>query len=86
MLPLVQRVMTTQEYLGVEKAIGKSYPVRDVPVHRRLGAARPARWRPATRCSRWRVRPTACCTPLVRRRFARAEARAFRYGDGTGTR
>ena len=30
-LPLVQRVMTAQEYQAVETAIGKSYPVRDVP-------------------------------------------------------
>ena len=32
------------------------------PVHRRLGPVRPARRRPATRCSPWRVPPTASWT------------------------
>ena len=30
-LPMVQRVMTAEQYEAVEKAIGTSYPVREVP-------------------------------------------------------
>ena len=85
-LPLVQRVMTTQEYLGGRGGDREVVPGARHAVHRRLGAVRPARRRPATRCSRWPVPPTASLYALVRRRFDRGEARAFRYGDGDAAR
>jgi iron-sulfur cluster repair protein YtfE (RIC family) len=84
-LPLVQRVMTTREYLGVEKEIGKSYPVRDIPfivgwaLHGLPVEARDQMFALAGA-------PYRVVYALVRGRFARAEARAFRYCDGTGTR
>ena len=80
-LPLVQRVMTAQQYEAVEKAVGKSYPLREVPFL--IGWAMyglPPHARDAMVAlagSPYRV-----LHALVRRRFERAEARAFRYGDG----
>ena len=82
-LPLVQRVMTAEEYQAVETAIGKSYPVRDVPFIVGWALRGPARR--TARAAMFALAGgavPACCTPLVRRRFERAEARAFRYGDG----
>ena len=80
-LPLVQRVMTAREYAAVEKALGKSYPVRDVPfivgwvMH---GLPSEARQQMLTLAGGgYRL-----LHALVRRRFGRAESRAFRYGDG----
>jgi len=80
-LPLVQRVMTAEEYQAVEKAIGKSYPVRDVPfivgwaMHGLPTEAREQMF--ALAGGGYRL-----LHALVRRRFERGEARAFRYGDG----
>ena len=80
-LPLVQRVMTTEEYLAVEKAIGKSYPVRDTAfligwaMHGLPPAGRDAMI--ALAGAPYRVRHA-----LVRGRFERAERAAFRHGDG----
>ena len=78
MLPLVQRVMSTEEFLGVEKAIGRSYGGRDVPfvigwaMHGLPREAREAMF--ALAGAPYRVLHT-----IVRRRFERGEARAFRY-------
>ncbi len=80
-LPLVQRVMTHEEFQAVEKAIGKSYPVRDVPFI--VGWALeglPQEGRDAMFALAGA--PYRVLHALVRRRFERAEARAFRYGDG----
>jgi hemerythrin-like domain-containing protein len=80
-LPLVQRVMTQEEFQAVEKAIGKSYPVRDVPfivgwaLEGLPEDARSAMFALAGA-------PYRVLHALVRRRFERSEARAFRYGDG----
>jgi iron-sulfur cluster repair protein YtfE (RIC family) len=80
-LPLVQRVMTTQQYEDVEKAIGASYPSREVPflvgwaMHGLPAEGREAMFRMAGA-------PYRVLHALLRRRFERAEARAFRYGDG----
>ena len=79
-LPLVQRVMTAEEFQGVENAIGKSYPVRDVPFI--VGWALeglPEDGRQAMFALAGA--PYRVLHALVRRRFERAEARAFRYGD-----
>ena len=84
-LPLVQRVMTTQEYLGVEKEIGKSYPVRDIPFivgWALYGLPVEARDQMFALAGA----PYRIVYALVRRWFARGEARVFRYCDGTGTR
>jgi iron-sulfur cluster repair protein YtfE (RIC family) len=80
-LPLVQRVMTEDEFAGVEAAIGRSYPAREVPfivgwaLEGLPDDARAAMFALAGA-------PYKVLHALVRRRFARAEARAFRYGDG----
>ena len=80
-LPLVQRVMTEDELAGVEAAIGRSYPAREVPfivgwaLEGLPDDARAAMFELAGA-------PYKVLHALVRRRFARAEARAFRYGDG----
>ncbi|MFL6080192.1 MAG: hemerythrin domain-containing protein [Ornithinibacter sp.] len=80
-LPLVQRVMTEDEFAGVEAAIGRSYPVREVPfivgwaLEGLPDDARAAMFALAGA-------PYQVLHALVRRRFARAEARAFHYGDG----
>ena len=69
----------------MEKEIGKSYPVRDIPfivgwaLHGLPVEARDQMFALAGA-------PYRVVYALVRRRFARAEARAFRYCDGTGTR
>lgn len=84
-LPLVQRVMTHEEFQGVEKAIGRSYQGRDVPfivgwaLWRLPDDAREAMFALAGA-------PYRVLHLLVRRRFARAEARAFRYCDGSASR
>ena len=80
-LPLVQRVMTHEEFQAVEQAIGRSYPVRDVPfivgwaLEGLTEEGRDAMFAMAGA-------PYRVLHALVRRRFERAEARAFRYGDG----
>lgn len=77
-LPLVQRVMTAEEFDGVEKAIGRSYPARDIPfviawaMHGLPRDAREAMFASAGA-------PYRLLHALVRGRFERAEARAFRY-------
>ena len=81
-LPLVQRVMTAQEYQAVEKAIGKSYPVRDVPFIVGWAMHGLPDGRPGADVRPGRRRRTGVLHALVRRRFERGEARAFRYGDG----
>ncbi len=80
-LPLVQRVMTPDEFQAVETAIGKSYPVREVPFivgWAMDGLPADARQAMFTMAGA----PYRVLHALVRRRFERAEARAFRYGDG----
>ena len=80
-LPLVQRVMTTAEFEAVEAAIARSYPLRDVPFI--IGWALeglPADAREAMFALAGT--PYRVLHALLRRRFERAEARAFRYGDG----
>ena len=60
--PLVQRVMTPEQYEAVEKAIGTSYPVRGC----RSSSGGPCTacpGTPARRCSPSPARPTRCCTP-----------------------
>jgi len=80
-LPLVQRVMTADEYQAVEAAIGKSYPVRDVPfivgwaMHGLPPDARDQMF--ALAGGGYRL-----VHAVLRRRFERGEARAFHYGDG----
>jgi iron-sulfur cluster repair protein YtfE (RIC family) len=80
-LPLVQKVMTLAEFQTVEKAIGKSYPVRDVPFI--VGWALEG-LTPEARDAMFALAgaPYRVLHALVRRRFERSEARAFRYGDG----
>ena len=80
-LPLVQRVMTAEEYQRVEKAVGSSYPLREVPFL--IG------WAMAGLPEDARKAMIALAGPpyrvlhaVVRRRFEHAEARAFRYGAG----
>ena len=80
-LPLVQRVMSTEEFEAVEAAIAKSYPVRDIPFI--IGWALeglPTDAREAMYA--FAGVPYKALHRLVRRRFERAEERAFRYGDG----
>jgi hemerythrin-like domain-containing protein len=80
-LPLVQRVMTASEYQAVEAAIGKSYPVRDVPfIVGWVLEGLPEEGRAAMFAMAGA--PYRLLHAVVRRRFARAESRAFRYGDG----
>jgi hypothetical protein len=80
-LPLVQRVMTAEQFTAVEAAISKSYPLRDLPFI--LGWAMygmPDHAR--ERMYEFAGGPYRFLHALVRRRFERGEARAFRYGDG----
>ncbi len=80
-LPLVQRVMTGAEFEAVDKAIGRTYPLRDVPftigwaMHGLPPEARERMFEMAGT-------PYRVLYALLRRRFERAEQRAFRYGDG----
>jgi hypothetical protein len=77
----VQRVMTASEYQAVEAAIGKSYPVRDVPfIVGWVLEGLPEEGRAAMFAMAGA--PYRLLHAVVRRRFARAESRAFRYGDG----
>jgi iron-sulfur cluster repair protein YtfE (RIC family) len=84
-LPLVQRVMTHDEFQAVEAAIGKSYPVRDIPfilgwaMHGLPEEAQERMY--AVAGGGYRVMHR-----LVRGRFERREARAFRYCDGSASR
>ncbi|HMM93460.1 MAG: hemerythrin domain-containing protein [Micrococcales bacterium] len=77
-LPLVQRVMTAEEFLGVERAIGRSYGTREIPfviawaMHGLPREAREAMFAVAGT-------PYRVLHALFRRRFERAEAVAFRY-------
>ena len=84
-LPLVQRVMTHEEFQAVEKAIGTSYPTRDIPfiVGWALSGL-PDDGREAMFALAGG--PYRVLHALVRRWFARGEARAFRYGDGSASR
>ncbi|GAA4396751.1 hypothetical protein GCM10023168_01000 [Fodinibacter luteus] len=83
-LPLVQRVMTTEEFDRVEKAVARAYPLREVPfivgwaMHGLPEEGRAAMFTGAGA-------PYRVLHALVRRRFERAEALAFRHGD-RGTR
>ncbi len=80
-LPLVQRVMTADELAAIEQAIGKSYPARETgfiigwALHQVPAEAREAMFALAGA-------PYRVLHALVRRRFARAEARIFRYVPG----
>ena len=80
-LPLVQRVMATDEFMAVEKAIGKSYNARDIgfvigwAMHGLPAEAREAMFALAGT-------PYRILHALVRRRFERSEAAAFHHGDG----
>ena len=82
-LPLVQRAMTEAEMQGVEKAIGRSYPVREMPfivgwaMEGLPTDAREAMFALAGA-------PYRVVYALVRPWFRRREARAFRYGEGRG--
>ena len=82
-LPLVQRAMTEAEMQVVEKAIGKSYPVREMPfivgwaMEGLPTDAREAMFALAGA-------PYRVVYALVRPWFRRGEARAFRYGEGRG--
>jgi iron-sulfur cluster repair protein YtfE (RIC family) len=84
-LPLVQRVMTPAEFQAVEKAVGTSYPLRDIPfilgwaMHGLPGPARERMYESAGGAYR-------LLYPMVRRWYERNEARAFRYGDGAMAR
>lgn len=80
-LPLVQRVMAPEEFQAVEKAIGTSYPVREVPFivgWALAGLPEDARAAMFTMAGA----PYRLLHALVRRRFERTESRTFRYGDG----
>jgi len=80
-LPLVQRVMTQEEFEGVEAAIGRSYPTRDVPfIVGWVLEGLPDDGKAAMFA--FAGAPYKALYALVRRRFQRAESRAFRYGDG----
>lgn len=80
-LPLVQRVMTTEEFEAVEKEIGRSYPLRDIgfivgwALHGLPPAGREAMFALAGG-------PYRVLHRMLRGRFERAEAAAFRHGDG----
>ena len=83
-LPLVQRVMTHDEFQAVEAAIGRSYPLRDIrfilgwAMHGLPDDARDRMYAVAGG-------PYRYLHALVRRHFERSEARAFRYCDGSST-
>lgn len=84
-LPLVQRVMTEEEFQGVEAAIGKSYPLREVPFT--IGWAMeglPDEAREAMFANAGG--PYRILHAVVRGWFERGERRAFRYCDGSGSR
>ncbi|WP_392544553.1 hemerythrin domain-containing protein [Oryzobacter telluris] len=80
-LPMVQRVMPTDTFTAVEKAIGKSYPARDIgfvigwAMHGLPAEAREAMFALAGT-------PYRVLHALMRRRFERSEAAAFHHGDG----
>ncbi len=80
-LPLVQRVMTHDEFQSVDAAIARSYPLRELPfilgwvMYALPDDAREQMYDVAGG-------PYRFLHALVRRRFERGEARAFRYGDG----
>ena len=73
--------MTTEEFHAVEEAIAKSYPVREVPFIVGWALAGLPRRRPRRMFTLAGV-PYRLLYALVRRRFERSEACAFRYGDG----
>ncbi|MBT9255168.1 hemerythrin domain-containing protein [Phycicoccus sp. KQZ13P-1] len=80
-LPLVQRVMTEAEFDAVEKAIGRSYPAREIgfvvgwALHRLPQEGRDRMF--AMAGPAYRVLHL-----VVRRRFERGEEAAFRYAEG----
>ena len=80
-LPLVQRVMTPAEFDGVEKAIGRSYKAGDIgfvvgwALHRLPQEGRDRMF--AMAGPAYRVLHL-----VVRRRFERREATAFRSAEG----
>jgi hypothetical protein len=79
-LPLVQRVMTTEQYATVEKAVERAYPVRMVPTlipwvcHRLPEPALEAMLTSAGR-------PYRLLRQLMAGRFERRELKAFRYSE-----
>ncbi len=80
-LPLVQRVMTAEEFRDVDRAIGQAYPLRSVPfmiAWVMQGLPRVAQDRMVALAGR----PYLVLYLLLRGRFERAERRAFRYSDG----
>ena len=83
-LPLVQRVMTHEEFQARRGGHREVLPGARGAVHRRLGAGRAARPTPARAMFAMAGAPYRVLHALVRRRFERGEARAFRYGDGGG--
>lgn len=80
-LPLVQRVMTVEEFEAVDKAIARHYPMREVPFL--IGWAMQG-LTPEARDRMYALAgpPYRLLHAIVRGRFERAEQRAFRYGDG----
>ncbi|WP_377644466.1 hemerythrin domain-containing protein [Oryzobacter terrae] len=80
-LPLVQRVMTTEEFTAVEAAIGRSYPLRETAFL--IGWAMsglPPQGREAMVALAGT--PYRVLHALVRGRFERGERAAFRHGGG----
>lgn len=79
-LPLVQRVMTEEEFAAAEKAVADSYAVKDAPfivawaMHELPSEARARMFAIAGT-------PYRVLHALVRRRFERLEARTFRYAE-----
>ena len=61
-LPLVQRVMTHEEFQAVETGDREVLPGARRALHRRLGDGGPARGGPRRRCSPWPAPRTGCCT------------------------
>ncbi len=82
-LPLVQRVMTAEEFAKVEKDVERAYRPQDVPFV--IGWAvddLPVDARRRLLASAGPVYPILLA--LVRRRYERGERRAFRYGGLVG--
>ena len=82
-LPLVQRVMTTEEFARVEKDVEKAYGPRDIPFVIAWvvdGLPSGARERLFAEAGL----PYRLLHAVVRGRYARAERRAFRYGGLVG--
>jgi hemerythrin-like domain-containing protein len=79
-LPLVQRVLTHEEFTDVEKTIGKSYNGKDVPF---IVAWAMHGLAPADRDRMFALAgaPYRVLHALFRRGFERREARTFRYAD-----